>query len=118
MNISGDYYPISKQAQFISYIIYAIQVLICYLIVFKEHSRNTLTFLPAKVFEFFENKSPISCFLVYFIGNGLVNSISNTGAFEVLVDNKLIFSKLQSGRMPHVDEVMSLIKKAATLIGH
>jgi selT/selW/selH-like putative selenoprotein len=39
-------------------------------------------------------------------GNMLSNMVSNTGAFEVYYKDRLIFSKLQSGRVPSIDEII------------
>jgi len=35
-----------------------------------------------------------------FVGNAIHGSLTSTGAFEVYVDNNLVFSKIQSGMMP------------------
>ena len=37
--------------------------------------------------------------------NMLRNSLASTGAFEVFADGQLVFSKLQSGRMPTAEEL-------------
>ena len=38
----------------------------------------------------------------YMILNMIINSVSSTGAFEVYLDNQIIFSKLETGRMPQM----------------
>ncbi len=39
-------------------------------------------------------------FFVYFLGNTVVNSLMSTGAFEVLLNDQILFSKLATGQMP------------------
>lgn len=38
--------------------------------------------------------------------NMLQNIVSSTGAFEITCGNRVIFSKLDSGRMPTLDELL------------
>ena len=47
---------------------------------------------------------------VYFGLNMLQNFVSSTGAFEVYVNENLIFSKLETGRLPSFDEIDQLLK--------
>ena len=47
---------------------------------------------------------------IYFGLNIVQNTISSTGAFEVYMNDKLIFSKLKSGRLPTLEEMDNLIR--------
>lgn len=51
-----------------------------------------------------ENK--IGVFFVLFFLNNYANSHLSTGAFEVVYNGRTVFSKLEVGRMPTVDEVL------------
>ena len=49
----------------------------------------------------------------FFLGNSIINSIVSTGAFEVMYGTDLLFSKLESGRMPtNVEEIVTLVHAA------
>lgn len=50
-----------------------------------------------------------SCMFIWFIGNLLTSSLTSTGAFEISYNGQMVFSKLDTGRMPNVDEVMRSI---------
>ncbi len=55
----------------------------------------------------------IQSFLILFIGvNVLMGMLNSTGAFEITVGQQLVFSKLQSGRMPTADELLANVRKA------
>jgi selT/selW/selH-like putative selenoprotein len=45
----------------------------------------------------------------YFLINMLQSQVSSTGAFEIYFDERLIFSKLATGRMPSPLELSRLI---------
>tara|TARA_B100000749_G_scaffold231435_1_gene188145 strand:- start:4133 stop:4321 length:189 start_codon:yes stop_codon:yes gene_type:complete len=42
---------------------------------------------------------------------GTYNTPGNTGAFEVFVNEDLLFSKVQLGRFPNDGEIVNLIKE-------
>lgn len=46
----------------------------------------------------------------YFVFNTVQKSLSQSGAFEVYIDDQLIFSKLDEGRLPTFPEILSKIK--------
>lgn len=48
----------------------------------------------------------------FFFGNTLINGIISTGAFEVLYGNDVIFSKILTGRMPSMDELVVGVQEA------
>jgi selT/selW/selH-like putative selenoprotein len=50
--------------------------------------------------------------VLFFIVPAVINSLATTGAFEISLDGKVVFSKLQSGRFPTADELLSLMKSA------
>ena len=45
----------------------------------------------------------------YFVLNMLSSSLSQTNAFEIYLNDQLVFSKLKSGRMPSLEEVVARI---------
>lgn len=49
----------------------------------------------------------------FFIGNMFKNSMAQTGAFEVFYNGKLVWSKLNSGRPPHIGHILQSIGQAA-----
>lgn len=59
-----------------------------------------------------QNKTAIvmAGFFCNMVGNALLQS----GAFEVYVDNVLVFSKLQSGGVPHHEELYTMVKQLLT----
>lgn len=56
-----------------------------------------------------ENK--MSTFIMVFFVNSMAQSMTATGAFEVEVDGELIYSKLESGRMPNAGELVRALEQ-------
>lgn len=40
------------------------------------------------------------CIGAFFLGNNIQGGLLQTGAFEVTVNNELVFSKIETGEMP------------------
>uniref|UniRef100_A0A7S1BN41 Selenoprotein T n=1 Tax=Corethron hystrix TaxID=216773 RepID=A0A7S1BN41_9STRA len=55
-----------------------------------------------------ENKVAVMCFL--FCVNSMANSQLSTGAFEIDMDGKIIFSKMEAGRMPNGDDIVKALE--------
>lgn len=50
----------------------------------------------------------------WFIGNTVVNGLISTGAFEIWYGSNMVFSKLATGRMPTMEEVLNGVREAIT----
>lgn len=73
-----------------------------------------MAFLPPVVINFLTQQRGMVIgggFLLNMIGN----SLSQTGAYEVSLDGTLIFSKLQTGSVPAVEEVRRIILEKTLL---
>lgn len=50
-----------------------------------------------------------SCFMLFFLCNAVETQLISTGAFEISLNEVTIWSKLSSGRIPQVNELMQII---------
>ena len=72
-----------------------------------ERFKSILTFIPDTWFDFIENKRVQYLGFAFLLGVNLINMVSSTGAFEVYLNDRLIFSKLATGYMPSFDFIAS-----------
>ena len=60
-------------------------------------------------------------FLSVFVANAVINSMSSTGAFEILVDGVEVWSKLKTGQAPasqqSIHEVLKRIEEVSGELG-
>lgn len=49
--------------------------------------------------------------MIFFLGNNIQSSLNSTGAFEIFIDNKLVFSKLEMNRMPNMNEIVAIFEE-------
>ena len=59
----------------------------------------------------------MQCFALFMLSNSVAASFMQTGAFEVELDGKPIFSKLETGRMPQVRELQEALRAAGVSLG-
>jgi selT/selW/selH-like putative selenoprotein len=107
-NVYGEVYPPSPVnvaiAQFASYVWFTgIALMMGGTIIFDQFG------IPVpEIVQTMNNNKPVA-FMVLFAMNSVANSLIATGAFEIYVNDDLIFSKLQSGRFPNGDELVAAI---------
>lgn len=112
--IVGENYPAPEWASYAGTAISAIQLFVMALILMGD---GVWTYVPGMQrppqFYYKMKENPALAFiLVFLVLPSYVQSFVNTGAFEVYVDQKLIFSKLETGRMPNVHEIFRALEDA------
>mmetsp|Transcript_2745 Transcript_2745/g.7581 ORF Transcript_2745/g.7581 Transcript_2745/m.7581 type:complete len:136 (+) Transcript_2745:177-584(+) len=55
---------------------------------------------------FRENKIPVILGSL-FVGNALISNLTSTGAFEIVCNNQVLWSKLQSGKAPNTPQALT-----------
>jgi len=63
---------------------------------------------PPIYYKLAQNKM-IAFFAVMILGGNIQGMVSSSGAFEIMFNDRLIFSKLQAGRMPTVPEIEDIL---------
>eukprot|EP01039_Chlorochromonas_danica_P000331 gene332-355_t len=109
-NISGDLYPPPLFAQYFARFVGYLWTIGIVLIVAGSQIFKILNIPePEYVKVITENKG--SAFLVLFVLNNVANSMLATGAFEIYLDDVLIFSKIATGRFPSVEDLQSALRQ-------
>lgn len=65
--------------------------------------------MPGMIREMNNNKPAM--FMMLFVINSMGNSLSATGAFEIYLNDRLVFSKLQMGRFPNGPDLISALEQ-------
>jgi len=63
---------------------------------------------PAWLTQMQENQMQV--FMGLFMFSMVAANMQSTGAFEIILDEKVLFSKIDSGRMPTLDELVALLE--------
>lgn len=83
-----------------------------FIILFINTARNSIlkNIIKESTFNYIENKKWILFIFTILIGNIISNSIKATNAFEVYINDKLLWSKLKSGSVPDINNIINKIK--------
>ena len=110
--VKGEEYPLNSIRKIISYLVTITQISVFALVIAGDSLKPLLNnIIPNNLIDWIvENKlrSFIICFL---LGNVLQTSISNTGAFEIFYNGNQIWSKLQSGNVPNINQLILLLNQ-------
>ena len=107
-NISGDNYPPSATQQIIAQITSMIWIVgIAYLIL--GQSIMAKLNIPEPKFLKDVNENKVFAFIALFMLNNIGNSMLSTGAFEIYLDGKLVFSKLEMGKLPNGEDLLNIL---------
>ncbi|XP_019857946.1 PREDICTED: selenoprotein T2-like [Amphimedon queenslandica] len=111
LSVEGRVYPAGPVATALSNIVFIIRLLCIAVIIGggpEMLQRFGINNTPQWLLWMFENKMA-SVLLLVVIGGQIENQLLSTGAFEVYLNEKLVWSKLDSGRLPSFGEFKSLL---------
>lgn len=115
IDVKGRLYPLSTSSQILKYIVYLLQILVIYIGFCNEHAKKLLSFLPVSILEYIRGQSKGSIIIMVLVLNGLGGVISSSGAFEVYLNGKLIFSKIETGKIVEYSSLISSITNYVVL---
>ena len=109
--VTGENYPVEPIMELISIMLNGLQLVAMALIVFGDKlwmnvfGRIPTWYLPIKEYGF---QFGIA---IFFLLPQLLNKYLVTGAFEILVDGDVGYSKLNEGRMPNAQDITAIFTK-------
>ena len=105
-NISGSTYPPSPTAERIASITNTIWLLGIILLFGGSYIFKILNIPEPKIYLMMK-ENQVASFVVLFMMNSIGASQLSTGAFEISVNDVLVFSKLQQGRLPNLTDIVN-----------
>lgn len=106
-------YPLSSTRQILYYLVTFLQVsLFLTLFCGKYVKPYIIGFVPENILDWIEGNKMIVGIGGYLVGNILSNNITNSGAFEIYVNEKLIWSAINNEkRVPNIETIISMIQR-------
>ncbi len=110
VEVIGEEYPLPPIRKFLSYYVTTLQIILFGLLFCSGYLKPYFTqFVKEDIYKAFEeNKFGVGLF-IFLIGNILGSLITNTGAMEMYLDGKLIWSKLETGNVMHPKELAKIL---------
>ena len=74
--------------------------------------------VPGGVWAWGQANKMYACMTVFFTGSMVENQLLSTGAFEITLNDVPVWSKLQSGHLPSVQQLVQIIENQKMMNGH
>ena len=115
IKVKGEEFPLPLNRKYFINFTYITQIGTCLLLFFPKYLKIALPFLSNNAIEFVEKYNLVLIFgnfLAHFILN---KHISRTGAFEIMLNDKKIYSKLEMQTLPDINNLNNILKKISKL---
>lgn len=110
VEVIGEEYPVGFTRDIFSKLIFGLQIFIIIVIISHEKAKEYMPFVPQNVWSLIERKKWLLIILTFFLGNNIYSTLRRSGAFEIFINNELVFSKLQTGAVPTYQDLIRIIK--------
>ena len=113
-NIVGEVYPVPPLNEFLGNIVSLFQFAgIAWMVLGGDKLLRMVGFrqLPSFYWTIQDNPVPFAIFL-FLLAPQILAKFKNSGAFEIYLDGEVIFSKLSTGSLPTVDDLVNPLKAA------
>mmetsp|Transcript_25593 Transcript_25593/g.59433 ORF Transcript_25593/g.59433 Transcript_25593/m.59433 type:complete len:145 (-) Transcript_25593:1646-2080(-) len=111
--VTGENYPTAPIIELLQQILQGVQLLTMALIIFGD-SLWTVILRFSRVPQWYyplKDHGYQVCFAIFYLLPQLLGRFIISGAFEVYIDEELVFSKLESGRMPEENDIIFPLKQ-------
>ncbi|CAB3997922.1 Hypothetical predicted protein [Paramuricea clavata] len=72
---------------------------------------ESLNIQPPDIYLWAKQNKMYAVMLIFFLANAIEGQLISTGAFEVELNDMPVWSKLESGRLPHQEELIHIINE-------
>ena len=110
--VKGEEYPLNFIRKILSYVVTITQISVFTTMILGESIKPFLiNIIPNYLIDWIIENKLLSLIISFFAGNILQSNISNTGAFEIFYNGNQIWSKLQTGNVPNINQLIMLLNQ-------
>ena len=118
--VTGGNYPTPPIVELLLKVLSCVQLLAMALIIFGDRLWTSfLRFRQVPLWYYTVKTYPFQFgVLLFLVLPNLLNRYVATGAFEIIVDGKLLYSKLESGQMPNAGDIITIFENLGLTASH
>uniref|UniRef100_A0A3B5M7K8 Selenoprotein T n=1 Tax=Xiphophorus couchianus TaxID=32473 RepID=A0A3B5M7K8_9TELE len=109
IRIQGENYPPTPLNRLVGNLVSYLKLLSILLIISGQNPFPLLGTDTPAVWTWTQNNKIFSCLMAFFISNMMETHFLSTGAFEVTLNDVPVWSKLQSGYVPNIQEMFRIL---------
>uniref|UniRef100_A0A7S4NAL4 Selenoprotein T n=1 Tax=Odontella aurita TaxID=265563 RepID=A0A7S4NAL4_9STRA len=113
-HVTGENYPVPPVAAIAVNIVSALQILCMGALLMGDSVWNYIPFVQSPPNWYYAAKENSMVFLIglFLIVPTMVQKYVTTGAFELILDGNIMFSKIELGRFPNGNDIIGIMTKA------
>ncbi|CAJ0574662.1 unnamed protein product, partial [Mesorhabditis spiculigera] len=117
IQIDGENYPTAAWKGYFAQFLGIFKMMMIASVISGSNPFERMGFGYPGVLQWAHGNKLSACMMMFLLSNMLENSLLSSGAFEIYLGNDLIWSKLESGRVPAPAELMQMIDSQFELQG-
>ena len=110
MAIMGENYSPAHFRSLLARILSIIKITLLICLLFGRNPFPCLNIPTPKVYLWALRNKMYACLMIFFLSNSIESYLMSTGAFEISIDDVLLWSKLETGRLPSNEEFIQMLK--------
>ncbi|CAF1395316.1 unnamed protein product [Adineta steineri] len=110
MAVIGENYPPPSLRAFLARILSMLKMGLLVCLLFGQNPFSLLSIPTPRIFHWALNNKMYACLMIFFLSNSLESYLVSTGAFEIIVDDVPLWSKLETGRLPSSNEFIQMLQ--------
>ncbi|CAJ0956331.1 unnamed protein product, partial [Mesorhabditis belari] len=117
MQVEGQNYPTAPWKSYLAQFLGIFKLALIASVISGSNPFERLGFGYPTILQWAHNNKLSSCMMAFLLSNMVESSLLSSGAFEVYLGKELLWSKLESGRVPAPAELMQMIDSQLELQG-
>jgi len=109
VQVTQEEFVLPQWRQKLGYVVIALQMVFCALPFYGEGVLRIFGLDRSKLFLMMKEKKWIFLGASFMLGSLLRGQLSNSGAFEIYQDGRLLFSKLETGYLPTIQKLQVIL---------
>uniref|UniRef100_H3CH33 Selenoprotein T n=1 Tax=Tetraodon nigroviridis TaxID=99883 RepID=H3CH33_TETNG len=109
IRIQGENYPPTPFNRFMGSLFSYLKILSILLIISGQNPFILLGLVTPRAWTWSQENKIFSCLMAYFLCNMMETHFLSTGAFEISLNDVPLWSKLQSGYVPNIQEIFRIL---------
>jgi len=103
--VDGGEYPPTAEKKVLATFLQYVQYALLFVLFAGDWLFQKLNIAPPALYLKAKENKTIAFIAIFFVGSNLIGALLQTGAFEIYLDGREVFSKIQSGRLPTLTEI-------------
>eukprot|EP00049_Salpingoeca_infusionum_P022530 m.7369 g.7369 ORF g.7369 m.7369 type:complete len:120 (+) comp5240_c0_seq1:478-837(+) len=110
LEISGGNFPPSQTRQTIAMVATTVSWSVIVILLLGDYIFSALGIAPPQMYKDLKETQGTTMMMAFLLGSVISQAMTKTGAFEITLNGQVVWSKLETGRVPEWNELVDIMK--------